>query len=72
MQRDFDLVGVAVHRLIDGIVEDFPHEVVKSGRPVPPMYMPGVAHGIEAFEDGDAAGVVGSVVVMVILISTSL
>jgi hypothetical protein len=35
VQRDLDLVGVAVHGLVDRVVEDLPDEVVQPGRPVP-------------------------------------
>src|SRR5665213_1822855 len=62
VQRDFDLVGVAIHRLIDRVVEDFPYEVVKSGRTrSADVHAGALANGVEALEDGDAAGVVGGI-----------
>jgi hypothetical protein len=36
-----DVRGVAVHRFVDGVVEDLPDEMVESVAPTPPIYMPG-------------------------------
>ena len=42
VERHPNVRGVAVHRLVDGVVEDFPDEVVQT-RPIRrlPIYMPG-------------------------------
>ena len=60
VQRDFDLVGVAVHGLVDGVVEDFPDQVMQPRRPgAADVHARALPHGVEAFENGNAAGVVG-------------
>ena len=41
VQRDRDVVGVAVEVLVDGVVDDFPREVVQPLASTPPMYMDG-------------------------------
>ena len=48
------VVGVAVHRLVDGVVEDLPDEVVQpDGADAADVHAGALADGLEAFEDGD-------------------
>ena len=59
-EDDVDGVGVARERLVDRVVDDLPDEVVQpalaGGADV---HARALAHGLEALEDGDRAGVVG-------------
>ena len=41
VERHVNVGGVAVHDLVDGVVEDFPDKMVQPVEPTPPMYMPG-------------------------------
>ena len=60
VQRDVDLVGVAVHGLVDGVVDDLPDEVVQAGRAgAADVHARALADRLEAFEDGDVFGGVG-------------
>ena len=59
-QRDADAVAVSRHRLVDGVVDDFPDQVVQAlqtgGADV---HARALAHRVEPFEDLDVLGVVG-------------
>ena len=63
MDRHLDVVVVARHRLVDGVVDDLVDEVVEAARArVEPMYIPGPqADRLEAFEDRDVLCRVGGV-----------
>ena len=57
--RMFD--GVAVHRLVDRVVERFPDEVMEAGAAdAADVHAGALANRLEAFEDGDVFGGVGS------------
>ena len=59
-ERDVDGVGVPGERLVDGVVDDLPHEVVQAalaGRA--DVHAGPLPHRLEALEDGDGGGVVG-------------
>ncbi len=52
--------AIAVHRLVDGVVENLPDEVVQAGRPdAADVHARPPADGLEALEDGDVFGGVG-------------
>ena len=54
VQRDDDVRGVAVHRLVDRVVEDLPDEVVQAGAAdAADVHARALADGFEAFENGD-------------------
>jgi hypothetical protein len=54
VQRERDIRGVAVHRLVDRVVEDLPHEMVQPRAPDASNVHAGtLANGLEALEDGD-------------------
>ena len=54
VQRDPDVRGVAVHRLVDGVVDDFPDEVMQSSRAdAADVHARPLADGLQAFENGD-------------------
>ena len=54
VQRDGDVRGVAVHRLVDGVVEDLPDEMVQpGGADAADVHAGTLADGLEPFEDGD-------------------
>ena len=54
VQLHVDVAGVAVHRLVDRVVEDLPHQVVQAGRADPADVHAGpLADRIESFEDRD-------------------
>ena len=58
-QRDLDPIAVAGQSLVDGVVDDLPHEVVQAafaGRP--DVHARALANCLEALEDGDGRGVV--------------
>ena len=58
--RDDDPVAVAGQRLVDGVVDDLPHQVVQAalaGRA--DVHARALAHRLEALEDLDRGGVVG-------------
>ena len=57
-----DLGGVAVHRLVDGVVDDLPDQVVQSrAAHAADVHARALADGLEALEDGDVfSGVFGS------------
>jgi len=60
VQRDVDRRGVAVHGLVDRVVEDLPDEVVQAGRSdAADVHAGAFADGLEAFEDLDVFGGVG-------------
>ena len=57
VQRDGDVRGVAVHRLVDGVVEDFPDEMMQAGgADAADVHAGTLANRLEAFEDGDVFG----------------
>ena len=46
--------GIAVHRLVDGVVEDLPREVVEpGGADAADVHAGALADGLEPFQDGD-------------------
>ena len=54
VQRDADVRGVAVHRLVDGIVENLPDEMVQPRRADAADIHPGTfPDGLESLENGD-------------------
>ena len=54
MERDDDVRGVAVHRLVDRVVEDLPDEMVQAGgADAADVHAWTLANRLEAFEDGD-------------------
>ena len=61
VQRDRDVRGIAVHRLVHGVVEDLPDQMVQAGRPdAADIHAGTLADGLEPFEDGDVfRGVIG-------------
>ena len=61
VQRDADVRGVAVHRLVDGVVENFPDEVVQPGRAdAADIHAGTLADRLQTFENGDVfRGVLG-------------
>ena len=61
MERDPDVRGEAVHRLVDGVVENFPDEVVQSGRAdAADIHAGALPDRLESLENGDVfGGVVG-------------
>src|SRR5438128_2523602 len=57
MQRDPDIRGVAVHRLVDGVVEDFPDKMVQASRPdAADIHSRAFSDGLETFENRDVFG----------------
>ena len=60
VERDGDVRGKAVHRLVDGVVEHFPDEVVEPGGADPTdVHARALANGLEPFENGDVFCCVG-------------
>src|SRR5699024_9373033 len=58
-EGDVDGVGVPGHRLVDGVVDDLPHEVVQTALAGGADVHAGpLADGLEPLEDGDGARVV--------------
>ena len=58
-QRDDDAVGEAGHRLVDGVVDDLPDEVVQAGEPGrADVHARALAHRVEALEHLDVLGAV--------------
>ena len=58
-QRDDDAVGEAGHRLVDGVVDDLPDEVVQAGQTGrTDVHARALAHRIEALEHLDVLGAV--------------
>ncbi len=58
-QRDVDAGAVARHRLVDGVVDDLPDEVVKAARTRrPDVHAGALPDRFEALEHSDVAGVV--------------
>ena len=58
-ERDRDAIAVSGHRLVDGVVDDFPDQVMQSGETGRADVHAGtLAHRVEAFEHGDRGGVV--------------
>ena len=54
VQRDRDVRRVAVHRLVYGVVEDLPDEVVESGRShAADVHAGSLPNGLEPLQDGD-------------------
>jgi len=52
VQRDADVRGMAVHRLVDGVVERLPHQVVQAGAADPADVHAGpFSYGLESFEN---------------------
>ena len=59
LEHDVDPFAVARHRLVDGVVDDLPDEVVQPGQAGRTDVHPRpFADGIEAFEDLDVLGAV--------------
>jgi len=59
MDRDLDQVGVTRSRLVDGIVDQFPHQVMQPRRTsASDVHAWPLANRIEAFQDLDMRGVV--------------
>ena len=60
MQRDDDVRGIAVHRLVDRVVENLPDEMVEAGAAnAADVHARALADGFEAFEDGDVFRCIG-------------
>ena len=60
VQRDGDVVGVAVDVLVDGVVEDFPREVVQPlGVDAADVHRRPLADRLQPFEDLDVLRAVG-------------
>ena len=60
VQRDADVRGMAVHRLVDRVVENFPDQMMQAGRAdAADVHAGALANRLEAFEDGDVFGGVG-------------
>ena len=56
-QCHVDPRGLARHRLVDRVVDDFVHEVVQSGRSRrSDVHARALAHGLEALQHGDVLG----------------
>ena len=54
VQSDADSVGIAVEVLVDGVIDDFPDEVVQSFViDAADVHRRPAAHGLQTFEDGD-------------------
>ena len=54
VERDGDVRGVAVHRLVDRVVEDFPDKVVEAGAAdAADVHAGPLANRLQPFEDGD-------------------
>ena len=59
LDRDLDRLGLAGHRLVDRVVDDFPDEVVQAaGVGRADVHARALANGLETLEDLDAGGVV--------------
>ena len=57
MQRDADVRRVAVHRLVDRVVERLPDEVMQAGAAnAADVHAGALPDRLEAFEDGDVFG----------------
>src|SRR4051794_9180794 len=57
VERDADVRRVAVHRLVDRVVENFPDEVMQPRGPdAADVHAGALANGLEAFQDGDVFG----------------
>jgi hypothetical protein len=56
-QRDVDAVAVARHRLVDGVVDHLPNEVVQAtGAGAADVHARSLAYRIETFQDRDVLG----------------
>ncbi len=54
VERDPDVGGITVHRLVDGVVERLPHEVMQAGAAdAADVHARAFPYGLEAFEYGD-------------------
>ena len=54
VQRHLDVLSVPVHRLVDRVVDDLPHEVVKTGRAdAADVHPRPFTDRLEALENGD-------------------
>jgi hypothetical protein len=54
VQPDGDVRGVAIHRLVNGVIEDFPHEVMQTGSAdAADVHARPLADRLEPLEDGD-------------------
>ena len=59
LDRDLDGLGLAGHRLVDRVVDDFPDEVVQAaGVGRADVHARALANGLQTLEDLDAGGVV--------------
>ena len=60
-QGDDDAIGEPRHRLVDGVVDDLPDQVMEAGQPGRPDVHPwALAHRVETFEHLDVLGAVVS------------
>ena len=61
VQRELDVLGMFVHRFVDGVVDDFPDEVVKACRADATDVQSGaLPNGIKSFENRYVFGGVGT------------
>src|SRR5690606_31661431 len=61
---DDDLVAMPRERFVDGVVDDFEHQVVQAGPVggIPDVHARALSDRLQAFEDLDRGGIVGVVV----------
>ncbi len=58
-KRDFDIVRVSAHRLIAGVVEDLPYEVMQAvGTGCSDIHAGALAHRLKPLKDGNRRGIV--------------
>src|SRR3954466_14932282 len=54
VERDANVRGIPVHRLVDAVVENLPDEMMKAGgADAADVHAGTLAYGFESFEDGD-------------------
>ena len=59
VERDADVRGMPVHRLVDGVVEDLPDQMMQPGRAhAADVHAGTAAHRLQPFEDGNVLGAV--------------
>jgi hypothetical protein len=60
VKDDRDVRGVAVHRLVDRVVENLPDEMMQAGAPdAADVHAWALPNGLEPFENSDVFGCVG-------------